>query len=139
MMTPRSSPSGSLLGDALRRQPQHVERADQVDLDDLLEGVQRERAVLAQRLGGITDTGAVDVDPQRAHRFGDIERLADRGLVGDVGLDELGPITERGDGLFTPQVDHDDGCAPVEQPLRGRQAEPGGTAGDDGYGVFDLH
>ena len=139
MMTPRSSPMRLVLGDALSRQPQHVERADQVDLDDLLEGVQREGPVLAQRLGRIADTGAVDVDAQRAHRLGDVERLAHRGLVGDVGLDELGPITELGDGLFTSQVDHDDGRPRVEQSLRGRQAQPGGTAGDDGYGVFDLH
>ena len=27
----------------------------------------------------------------------------------------------------------------VQQPLGGRQAETGGSPGDDGYGVFDLH
>ena len=64
---------------------------------------------------------------------------ADGGFVGDVGLDELGAIAEFGDGLLAPEVDHDHLRARVEQSLRGRQAEPGGTAGDDGYGVFDLH
>ena len=31
------------------------------------------------------------------------------------------------------------GGARVQQSLGGRQAETGRTAGDDGYGVFDLH
>ena len=78
MMTPRSSSDRLGLGDPLGGQPQHVEGADQVDLDDLPEAVQRERAVLAQRLDGVADAGAVDVDAQRAQRLGDVERLADR-------------------------------------------------------------
>ena len=63
----------------------------------------------------------------------------DGGLVGDVGLGELGPLTEFGDRLLAPEVDHDHLGARVEQSLRGRQAEPGGATSDDGYGVFDLH
>ena len=128
-----------VLGDALGGQPQHVEGADQVDLDDLLESVERERAVLAQRLGRIADARAVDVDAQRAHLLGGVERRADGLGICHVGLDELGAVAELLDGFGTPEVDDDHRCAPVEQPLGGRQAETGGSSGDDGYGVFDLH
>ena len=128
------------LGDPLGGQPQHVERADQVDLDDLLERVERERAVLAQRLDRVADARAVDVDAQRAERLGDVERLADRGLVGDVGGGELRAVAELAEPSSSPlrsMTDH--AGAGVEQALGGRQAQAGRASGDDCYGVFDLH
>ena len=63
----------------------------------------------------------------------------DGGFVGDVGSTNCGAIAEFADGLLAPEVDDDHLRARVQQALGGRQAEPGGTAGDDGYGVFDLH
>ena len=138
-MTPRSLADRFGLGDPLGGQPQHVEGADQVDLDDLLEAVERERAVLAQRLDRVADARAVDVDAQRAQRLGDVEGLGDGVGVGDVGLDELGAIAEFGDRVVALEVDDHHRCARVEQALGGGQAEAGRTAGDDGYGVFDLH
>ena len=123
----------------LRADPRHVEGSDQVDLNNFLEGVERKRAILGQRLDRVSDTGTVDVDPQRTECFCDIKRLADGGFVGDVGLDELGPITEICHRLIPPEVDHHHLRARVEQSLRSRQAEPGGTASDDGYSVLDLH
>jgi len=51
--------------DALGRQPDHVERADQVDLDDLAEQLERVRPVLADDLGRGADARAIDHDPER--------------------------------------------------------------------------
>ena len=127
------------LGHAFGGQPDHVERADQVDLDDLGEAVEGERTVLAQRLDGVADAGAVDVDTQRAHLLGGVERRADLLGVGDVGFDELGARTQLLDRVLALEVDHDDGCAAIQQALGGRQPEPGRTSGDDCYGVLDLH
>ena len=123
MMTPRSSPTRFGLGDALGGQPQHVEGADQVDPDHLLEPVQRERAVLGQRLDGVADAGAVDVDAQRAQRLGHVERAADASLIGDIGLDEAGAIAQLANGVFAPEVDHHHLRARVQQPLGGGQAQ----------------
>ena len=140
MMTPRSPFDRFGLGDALGGQPQHVEGADQVDLDDLREDVQRERAVLAERLDRVADAGAVDVDAQRAHLLGGIERRALTGS-GSVTLasTNLARVAELGRRVLTLEVDDDDRRAPVQQSLRGRQAEARRPPGDDGYGVLDLH
>ena len=123
MMTPRSLVDRLGLGDPLSGKPQHVEGADQVDLDDLLEPVEGERAVLAQRLDRIADARAVDVDAQRTHLLGGVQRRGDRVGIGDVGLDELGAVAEFGHCVPTPEVDDDHRCAPVQQALGGRQAE----------------
>ena len=127
------------LGDALGRQPDDVERADQVDLDDLAEPGQRERTVLAQGLDGVADAGAVDVDADRPHRLGGVQGGGDACFIGDVGGDELGSRSEFGDDVLTLEVDHDDTGPGVEQALGGGQAQAGGPAGDDGDGIFDLH
>src|SRR6478735_1037893 len=94
-----------VLGDPLGREPQHVERADEVDLDGLGEPVQRERSVLAQGLGCAADACAVDVDPQRAQRLGEVERLAHGGLVGDVGGGELHALAELAQFIALAEVD----------------------------------
>ena len=140
-MTPRSASGLDRLGlgDALGGQPDHVERADQVDLDDSSEVVERERAVLAQRLDRVADAGAVDDDPHRAQRFGGVERRDDRSLISDVGLGEGRPLAEFGDRLLAPDVQNNHLRTGVQQALGGGQAKPGGATGDDGYGVLDLH
>ncbi len=121
------------------REPDHVERADQVDLDDLAERIERERAVLAQRLDRVAGARAVDAMRTGPSDLGDVERGGHGGLVGDVGLGEGRPVTELVDGLFAPDVEHDHLRARVEQSLGGRQAQARRATGDDGYGVFDLH
>ena len=103
------------------------------------ERVQRERAVLAQRLDRVAGACAVHLDAERAELFGGVQRGGHRGFVGDVGLGEHGAVTEFVDGLLTPEVENDHLRARVEQAFRGGQSQPGGTTGDDGYGVFDLH
>jgi hypothetical protein len=138
MMTPRSSPRGSVL--AIRSADrQHVERADQVDLDDLLELAQRECPVLAECLDGVADACAVDVDPDRSEGLRDVERLADRLLIGDVGRDEPRAIAEFGYRLLAFQVDDHHAGSCVEQSPSGGESQPGGAAGDDRYRVSDLH
>ena len=130
------------LRDALGRQAEHVERADEIDVDDPLELREREGALLADRLDGVADAGAVHRDPQRAERLGDVERLGDGGLVGDVGADEADAVAEfLGDGLTVRgrQVDDDDLGPVVQQGLDGGETEAGGTTGDDGDAVVDDH
>ena len=63
----------------------------------------------------------------------------DGGLVGDVGGRELHAVAELAQFVALPQVDDHHAGARVEQSLGGRQAEARRTAGDDCYGVFDLH
>ncbi len=138
-MTPRSSPSGSVLAMRSAASRSTLNVPIRLTSTTFVEPVQRERPVLAERLDRVADAGAVDVDAQRAHLLGDIERRPTPARVGDVGLDELGAITELLDDVLTLEVDHHDRCAPVEQALGGRQAQAGSTSGDDGYGVFDLH
>ena len=69
---------------------QHVERADEVDVDDRPEGVQRERAAAADDAAGRRDAGAVDGDAQLAERRGALDRGLHLRLVAHVGGDEVG-------------------------------------------------
>ncbi len=123
MMTPRSSPIWFGLGDPLGAQPQHVEGADQVDLDHLAERVQREDAVLAQHPDRVAGAGAVDHDAQRPQRLGDVEGRGHRLLVGDVGRRETRMLAELADDVLTLEVEHDHLRARVEQALGGGQAQ----------------
>ncbi len=69
-----------------------VERADQVDRDDLLEGVEvggrLERAVTADRALRPADAGGVDEHPHRAHRLRHLDGVDEVVGVGDVDLGE---------------------------------------------------
>ena len=68
-MAPRSPSQRLQVQHALRRLGDAAEGADQVDLDDQVEGVQREvlglagLLVAAGGLGGVAGAGAVDQDP----------------------------------------------------------------------------
>ncbi len=73
------------------------------------------------------------------HRLGDVESLGDGVLVGDVGGDELGALTELGDHLLALQIDDHDTAAGVQQSLDSRQAQARRTSRDDRYRVLDLH
>ena len=50
-----------------RRQPQHVERADQIDLDHAIEIAERHRAFLADHALGDADAGTVHQHARRRH------------------------------------------------------------------------
>ena len=68
-----------------RRKPQHVEGADQVDLDHPVEIGKRHRAVAADHALGDADAGAVDQHARRAMRLGGRgDRGFRRGRIGDV-------------------------------------------------------
>jgi len=70
MMTPRSSPIGSAVTKALGEQPQHVEGADQIDVDDADKlGQRRHRSLPTMRC-----------DPPMPAQFISTRRDAMRGL-----------------------------------------------------------
>ena len=139
MMTPRSLADEVGLGDPLRAQPQHVEGADQVDVDDLAEGRQREDTVFAQHPDGVAGAGAVDDDAQRTQRLGEVEGGGDAVFVADVGRREPRALTELADHVLAFEVEHHHLRTGVEQPTGGRQSQPGRATGDERSRVFDLH
>ena len=99
-------------------QPQHVEGADQVDLDHRAEGLQRQQPALADHPARRGHPGAVDRDPQRPEAGRRVDRRPDLLLVADVGGDEPHPSPspaassapgEDGRSMITT-------CAPGGQP-----------------------
>ena len=56
-----------------------------------------------------------------------------------VGLCETSVVPEFANDVFTPQVQDHHLRPGVQQPLGGSQAQARCAAGDDGYGVLDLH
>ena len=123
-----------------------VERADQVDVDDLLEDVEvvgrLVLAVLADGAGGPADAGAVT-----SARSGPISLAASTAAMtwsvfGDVGRDEQ-PADLLGErlalvGLAVEVGDHDLGAA-AREGLGGGGAEARGAAGDDGRDPVEVH
>ncbi len=75
-----------------RGQADDVEGAHEVDLDDAVEGLQRQHAVPAQHLAGGGDPGAVDHDPQRTEGDGGVDGGLHLDLAGDVGGNEDRPV-----------------------------------------------
>ena len=133
--------AGSGLGDA-------AERADQVDLDDQVELVGRERLdltgflVAAGGLDGVADAGAIHQDALLADglaRRG--ESCVDAGFVGHVALGEhAAEFLGKGFTLFGIQVEDADLDAFSGQGTRRGFAETGRTARDDGgNGTIKLH
>ncbi|MCO5556213.1 hypothetical protein L7F22_009759 [Adiantum nelumboides] len=119
------------LRDPLRGEADHVERADQVDVDDLGEVGQRERAVLADGLDAVADAGAVHRDADRTELFGGVEGGGHLLLVRDVGRGEADVLAQLvGDGLTGRgrQVDDDDLAAGLDELLGGGQAQAGRAA-----------
>jgi hypothetical protein len=88
---------GCIPAHRLRGQSRHVERPDQVDLDDADKARKRVRRLLAEHSFAVGDAGAVDKAVYRtegAHRRGD--RGLGASLVGDIGLDEFRPAAQLG-------------------------------------------
>ena len=164
MMTPRSSPPSS--GDRGLRgchrrggQPDHVERAHQVDLDDAVEGLQRQDAVAAQHLAGGGDAGAVHHDPQRTQRrcgvdgglhlvlVGHVRGNKDRSVPGPVSEPAGGPACSGTGVQFVgesragrgAEVREHHGCAGVEQPPGRGGAQAGRPARDQRDRTLDVH
>ncbi len=76
-------------------EPQHVEGADQVDVDDLaVEVVVAGAAVLVDQPHGAAAPGAVHERAQRRLRGGDVERRVDALRVADVGGRERRELAE---------------------------------------------
>src|SRR3546814_9026721 len=133
--------AGRRLGDA-------AEGADEVDLDDPVERVEREMPdaafflAAARGLDRIAGAGAVDQDAfltMRLARLG--EGRVDRSVVGDVAFTEnAGDLVRDGDALFLLQVEDRDLDALGGQRARGRGAKARGAPGDDGgYGGVEFH
>src|SRR6185369_300939 len=115
----------------------------QVDLDNLPEAVQRERAaVLAHDADPVADAGAVDRDDERPVRDRLLDRRLDLLLIGHVGRHETGTRTELvRDRLpvTARQVNDDDMRALRAQPPHGRETQAGRTAGDESGLAADIH
>src|SRR5262249_45349963 len=130
------------VGDPFGGKPQHVEGADQVDVDDADEVLEWVYAVLAQHPDRVAGARAVHDDAQRAKGIGAIQRGGHAVGVGDVGGGEADAVAELlGDDLTLGrrQVENDHLRAVVQQRLGSGQPEPGGTTGHHRYPVVDLH
>jgi hypothetical protein len=134
---------GLVVGHLRGREAQRVERPDQVDPDDDLEGLRLMRAALGDRALGPADARAVDRDPQAVAVLG---RRRDRRLdlvgLGHVGRDEAGGVAQLGgERLALLGVDVGDGDAGALglQAAARRLAQARGAAHDEGSGSFDAH
>ena len=131
----------SLSRQPLGEQAQHVEGADQVDVDDANKLCQRIDAVLADGALRTADAGTVHQHTRDA--VGGF-RLGNRGLdaffVGDVGV-QGNTFHFGGDlfGIFLVLVDNADFRALGSHGAGGSGAEAGATAGDENGNVFQLH
>jgi hypothetical protein len=101
-----------------------VERADEVDRDDLLERVEVGGGVVTPATHGAlrpADAGRVHQDAERAHALGHLDRVDDVVGAGDIDLAErAADLVGEGTALLLLQVgDHDLG-APGELPSAGR-------------------
>ena len=123
-----------------RRDAQHVEGPDEVDVDDDLERLERVGAVLGGRALGPADAGAVDRDPQRPGLGGggDGGPRSVSGLVTSISTN-CARLAELGDqrvALLRVEVgDGDVGAGGVQAP-GGGGAETGGSARDECAGCL---
>src|SRR5262249_43743876 len=117
-----------------RGEPDHVERADEVDLDDALEGLERERLpVLADDEPRAADAGAVDDAVQGAEVVDSgLDRAPDARLVEHVRLDDAAALTglQVGDEHVRPPTSEEGGSG---------GAEPGPAARDEERPPRDVH
>ena len=99
-------------------------------------------AVLAQHTDGIAGPGAADDDPHRSEGLGEVECLGDAPPVGDGR--RWRKRTRSPNSLATPTADDgrsrmiSPGASSSSAPCGGTR-KPGGSTGDDGYRVLDLH
>jgi hypothetical protein len=125
-------------------QPDAVERADQVDGEHLLVGVQVVRrvelAVLADGPLGPADAGRVDQGTQRAEVDGGVDRVQDLIGVGDVDGDEDATdlVRELPPAFGVEVGDDDPGALGGQLAGRGR-TDAGRATGDDCASSVDIH
>ncbi len=125
----------------LGSQPHHVEGADQVDPDDLLEICERKDRLAAENAPGRTNTGAVDQDPQTVSGFGRrresccrrrlVHHIADMGGGADLACDLFRSVA-----IAVEQMHH---RATGGQHARHRLAKPGAAACHKCACTFDDH
>jgi hypothetical protein len=128
-------------GDLRRGDPQEVEAADQIDLDDAPKRIERQRTVATDDPSGGADAGAIDGDARRAVPL--TRRLNgrfDRTGVGHIAADREPAYRARRGGRRR-LVDVQDRNL---DPRRGQRfcrclAETGGSAADDCRLSRDLH
>ena len=132
---------GRCVGDA-------VERSDEVDGDRALEksqivhGDRTRLAVARNRLLRRADARAVDEDARGPVRLcGSGKAAGDRGRIGHVHLRaDAADLVGDGASAFLVHVEQGDAHAMAREHARGRLAETGRAAGDDGRdGGIELH
>ena len=135
--------AGVLFGDGRGGEADHIEGADEIDVDGARKGVEAMRTVAADDSLGGSDSGAVDESVQMAKGA---EREIDGGLgvvlAGDVGEGEAGGGAELGGQGFAGcaiGVGDDDGGAFSDEHPRGGCTEPRCAAGYEEDVVRDLH
>src|SRR5207248_10297105 len=137
----------ALLAHRLRRdetfgkQPQAVEGANQVDVDDPREFGQRIDAVLADDALRAADPGAIHQHPRdTVGTFGFGDATLDLILIGDVGMDG-DALDFSGDffGIFLALIEHGDFRAPGSHGACGGGAKSGAATGDENGNIFQLH
>lgn len=144
MMTPPFALGRRLvLGHGRCCQPQHVEGAYQVHLDDHPEAAQvMGRAIAAQDSPGPADPSAVDDGPQGAEGGRLLYGGGGGGLVGNVRLGKEGHLAQLPrQGLATggiPVHDDDAGACP-QQSAHGGLAQARGPSGDQSDDAVQLH
>src|SRR6185312_2313196 len=129
-------------GDGLGGQPDDVERADEVDGHDLLEGGQGQDPVASEDLARGGDAGAGDHQAQRGQCGGGLDGRADLVLVGDVGGDAPGALPQPGGDVPTGgggQVEQAHVGPGVMECPGGGGTQAGRATGDEGRGPGDLH
>ncbi len=121
-----------------------VEGADEVDRNDLLEGVEiggrLERAVLADRALRPADAGGVDEHTERAHRLRHLDGIDDVVGAGDVDLAErAADLVGEFVALVLLQVGDDDLGPTGRQHAGGRRSDTGGSTRDDCACTRNIH
>ena len=133
MMTPRSPSIGFELAHLRSHEADHVEGADQVDPDHLLEVGERMGPITADDPFGDADSGAIDQNPRRpVRRRGLGDCRAGGRFVGDVAdnrraADRLGRLLRR----RRVEIEDRDPRSLGGERLRRRAAESRAAAGHD--------
>jgi hypothetical protein len=124
-----------------RQDAQHVDRAQEVDLDDLREVVKRRRPVTAHELAGRGEPGADHHHTQASRGLrGGIDGRLNGGRIGDVRVHGApAHLCRQRLGAIAREIGHDDvGALPGQAAHRGL-TEAGRAVEDDGSRSFDLH